>query len=63
MKIVISRLLCAVIMLVVIVIIYLALQALGKKRVNLFNNCLICWIAAFIIGILLFILGANFILG
>lgn len=62
MNIVVIRVLCAAIMLVVMAIIYVVLEILGKKGVKIFKNGLIRWTLTFALGIFLFLFGAKFIL-
>lgn len=62
MNIVVIRVLCVAIMLVVMAIIYVILEILGKKGVKIFKNGLIRWTLTFALGIFLFLFGAKFIL-
>ena len=59
MTIVIIRLLCAVIVLIVIAITYVALQTLGEKGIKIFNNSIIRWTLSFVVGIFLFLMGVK----
>lgn len=61
MKIVILRLLCAVILLVVIAITYVVLQHLGEKGIRIFHNSIVRWCLSFVVGISLFLLVTNLI--
>ncbi len=62
MNLVLIRLLCVVVLLVVIAVIYVILQNLGEKGIKIFKYGLIRCLIAFIIGILLFLLGVKLIL-
>lgn len=62
MKIVILKILCAAIILIVIAITHVVLQTLGEKGIKMFRNSVIRWCLSFAVGILLFLLGAKFVL-
>ncbi len=62
MKIVILKILCAIVILIVIAMTYVILQTLGEKGIKLFKNSIVRWFLSFITGILLFLLGVKFIL-
>lgn len=62
MKIVILKILCAIVILIVIAMTYVILQTLGEKGIKPFKNSIVRWFLSFITGILLFLLGVKFIL-
>lgn len=62
MKIVILKILCAIVILIVIAMTYVILQTLGEKGIKLFKISIVRWFLSFIAGILLFLLVAKFIL-
>lgn len=59
LQIVLTRAIGAAIGMVLIAVIYVILQNLAQKGVRVFQHEAVRWICSFIIGILLFILGAS----